>query len=118
MKKILVVDDQVGIRLLLKEVFKQEGYGVVLAMNGEEALKKMNKQIPDLIILDYQLPIMDGYTFVMKIKEMGLDIPTVIMSGLPDRAEEKAKEMQMVKKIIGKPFQLNDIRAIVRELLQ
>lgn len=67
-KTVLVVDDQIGIRLLLEEVIQQEGYNVELALNGKEALDKILDNKPDLIMLDYKLPIIDGPTLVKKLE--------------------------------------------------
>src|SRR5690625_527709 len=59
-KEILVVDDQPGIRLLLTDIFENDGYKVNTAETGQEALDKIYKNFFDLIILDYKLPILDG----------------------------------------------------------
>ena len=60
MKKILLVDDEESIQLLYHEEFVDDGYQVVGAMNGEEALKKFTADPPDLVILDIQMPGLDG----------------------------------------------------------
>ncbi|WP_054861231.1 response regulator [Gracilibacillus sp. JCM 18860] len=117
-KTVLVVDDQIGIRMLLEEVISHEGYRVEQAMNGQEALDKIKQDSPDLIMLDYKLPIIDGgEALVQLLEEDGFAIPTVVMSGLPERAEGKMKKYSSVRKTIGKPFQLNDIRILVNEII-
>ncbi|SES28234.1 two-component system, response regulator, stage 0 sporulation protein F [Gracilibacillus ureilyticus] len=116
-KTVLVVDDQIGIRLLLQEVITHEGYQVELAMNGQEALDKINSREPDLIMLDYKLPIIDGHALVKQLVEKGIETPVIVMSGLPDRAEEKMNHYPVVKSVIGKPFQLNDIRIMVKDII-
>ncbi|MDX8045031.1 response regulator [Gracilibacillus sp. S3-1-1] len=116
-KTVLVVDDQIGIRLLLEEVIQQEGYKVEVAVNGKEALDKVQNNQPDMMMLDYKLPIIDGPNLVKQLEEQNRMIPTIIMSGLPDKAEVEMKKFASVKKIIGKPFQLNDIRILVHDLL-
>ncbi|UOQ87096.1 response regulator [Gracilibacillus salinarum] len=116
-KTVLVVDDQIGIRLLLEEVIQQEGYQVELALNGKEALDKVTESKPDLMMLDYKLPIIDGSKLVKQLEEQGIMIPTIIMSGLPEKAKEDVENLQSVKETIGKPFQLNDIRELVNRML-
>ncbi|KAB8127166.1 response regulator [Gracilibacillus oryzae] len=116
-KTVLVVDDQIGIRLLLQEVISQEGYTVELAMNGQEALDKIKISLPDLIMLDYKLPIIDGHALVKLLVEDGVQVPIVVMSGLPDQAEEKMKQYPIVETVIGKPFQLNDIRLLLKSII-
>ncbi|QGH36363.1 response regulator [Gracilibacillus salitolerans] len=117
-KTVLVVDDQIGIRLLLEEVIQQEGYKVELALNGKEALDKITTNKPDLIMLDYKLPIIDGPTLVKELEKDNLIIPTIMMSGLPEKAEDDVQNLKSVKKTIGKPFQLNDIRQLVKNILE
>ncbi|MFC4402842.1 response regulator [Gracilibacillus xinjiangensis] len=116
-KTVLVVDDQIGIRLLLEEVITQEGYQVELAMNGQEALDKIDAAQPDLIMLDYKLPIIDGHALVKQLVEKEIEIPIIVMSGLPERAEEKMKHYAIVNAVIGKPFQLNEIRIMVKDII-
>ena len=59
-EKILVVDDQFGIRILLNEVLQKEGYDTYQAANGLQALEVLNDHVPDLVLLDMKIPGMDG----------------------------------------------------------
>ncbi|SHM62903.1 response regulator [Gracilibacillus kekensis] len=117
-KTVLVVDDQIGIRLLLEEVIHQEGYNVEVAINGKEALDSITAKQPDLILLDYKLPIIDGPNLLKKLEAQNIFVPTVVMSGLPDKANDEMKAYKSVIKTIGKPFQLNDIREMVNHILK
>src|SRR4030067_3550062 len=83
-KTILVVDDEEHIRLLYKEEFEEEGYNVVLAGSGEDALTKIGKGTPDLITLDIKMPGMDGITLARKIKDMKSDVPIIFISAYED----------------------------------
>ena len=80
MKTILVVDDEQNIRFLYKEELEEDGYQVSVAATGEEALKMLVKQIPDLIILDIKMPGMDGIEVMRKIKDEKGDIPIILCS--------------------------------------
>ncbi|MBT3924015.1 MAG: response regulator [Nitrospina sp.] len=80
MKSILVVDDEQNIRFLYKEELEDDGYKVSVAATGEEALKKLDKSIPDLIILDIKMPGMDGIEVMRKIKDEKGDIPIILCS--------------------------------------
>lgn len=111
------MDDQIGIRYLLEEVIQQEGYKTELAEDGKEAVNKIEKNSPDLLMLDYKLPVMNAYQVVQQLEEQQISIPTIIMSGLPDKAEEYMSAFDSVEQIIAKPFQLNDIRTIVNSYL-
>ena len=80
MKSILVVDDEQNIRFLYKEELEDNGYSVSVAATGEEALEKLNENIPDLIILDIKLPGIDGIETMRKIKDEKGDIPIILCS--------------------------------------
>jgi two-component system response regulator len=79
-KKILVVDDERNIRLLLDEELTDEGYDVVLAENGAVALKMVEEEKPDLVTLDISMPGEDGLTILRKIREIEYDLPVIICS--------------------------------------
>ncbi len=79
-KKILVVDDETNIRLLLKEELTDEGYEVITAENGEEALKMIKENKPDLFTLDIKMPGEDGLSILRKIREIDYDLPVIICS--------------------------------------
>ena len=67
-KRILVVEDQPDSRRIIRDMLASTEYEVIEAENGEEALAAIAKQRPDLILMDIQLPIMDGYTCTRRIK--------------------------------------------------
>ena len=83
-KTILVVDDEEHIRLLYKEEFEEDGYNVVLAGSGEDALTKIGKDTPDLITLDIKMPGMDGITLARKIQDLRNDVPIIFISAYED----------------------------------
>lgn len=78
--KILVVDDQFGIRMLLQEVLKIEGYETQLASNGLEALQLLTAFQPDLVFLDMKIPGMDGLEILKKMKEQTPDVKIIMMT--------------------------------------
>jgi two-component system response regulator (stage 0 sporulation protein F) len=77
-KKILVVDDEEGLRLLYKEVLKEEGYEVLTARNGREAIQQLEVEKPDLIILDIVMPVMDGMEALGRIVGKDRKIPIIL----------------------------------------
>jgi len=83
-KTILVVDDEEHIRLLYKEEFEEEGYTVLLAGSGEDALTLVENKLPDLITLDIKMPGIDGITLARKIKEIRSDMPVIFVSAYED----------------------------------
>jgi len=79
---ILVVDDEIGIRELLSEILRDEGYQVVLAENAEQARTSRNKSRPDMVLLDIWMPDTDGVTLLKEWASNGLlTMPVVVMSG-------------------------------------
>ncbi|GBE32259.1 sporulation initiation phosphotransferase F [bacterium BMS3Bbin05] len=79
-KKILVVDDEKNIRLLLDEELTDEGYEVIMADNGETALKMIEEEKPDIVTLDIKMPGEDGLNILRKIREIEYDLPVIICS--------------------------------------
>lgn len=78
MKKIMVVDDEENIRFLYKEELIDEGYEVILAGSGMEALELLNTKKPDLITLDIKMPGIDGIETLRRIKELDKNIPVIL----------------------------------------
>ncbi len=78
---ILIVDDEEGIRESLSGILEDEGYSIVTAESGEQALKIVQEQPPDLILLDVWLPEMDGLEALQEIKAIRKEIPVIMISG-------------------------------------
>lgn len=116
-QKILVVDDQPGIRLLLAEVFSQNGYDVYTAKTGSEALEKFRYLTIDLAILDYQLPIIDGLSVVKKLEAINDQVPLIFMSGLIERLTAEQQAYERIVKIVSKPFDVKELLTDVEMIL-
>ena len=80
METLLVVDDEAHQRMLYQEELSDEGYQIILARNGKEALEKVLEAAPDLIVLDIRMPVMDGLESLGKIIGKERDIPIIIHS--------------------------------------
>jgi two-component system nitrogen regulation response regulator NtrX len=78
---VLIIDDEEGIRESLSGIFEDEGYSVLAAGSGEEALKVLKEQSPDLIMLDVWLPGMDGIQTLREIRNIKPDLPVIMISG-------------------------------------
>jgi DNA-binding response OmpR family regulator len=87
-RKILVVEDEEGLRLLYEEELKAEGYEVLTAQNGKEAIQKLEEGKPDLIILDIVMPVMDGMEALGKIVGKERKIPVIINTSYPGYRED------------------------------
>jgi len=78
---ILVVDDEEGIRETLSAILEDEGYNVITATTGEDALNIFRREVPDLVFLDIWLPGIDGIETLKEIKNIGSDVPVIMISG-------------------------------------
>ena len=87
-KTILIVDDELNMRIALADVLVECGYKVIKAANGKEALNKVHKENPDLILLDTRLPGIDGDEVCRQIKKVeGLNTRIIIYTGYVDTAD-------------------------------
>ena len=85
-KTILIVDDELGILEVLEYILADAGYSVVSALNGQDALGRLRENVPDLIVLDYMMPVMDGAALLKILRSDGKfsSIPIVLSSALPE----------------------------------
>lgn len=115
--KILIVDDQFGIRILLNEVFHKEGYTTFQAANGLQALEIVEKHDPDIVLLDMKIPGMDGIEILKRMKVINPDIRVIIMTayGELDMIQE-AKGLGAITHF-AKPFDIDEIRTAVKNHL-
>ncbi|TVX96832.1 response regulator [Cohnella terricola] len=112
-KRLLIVDDQVGIRILLLEVFATEGYDTFQAANGRAALDIVKNHRPDLVLLDMKIPGMDGLEILKQIKEYDRGIKVIMMTAYG--------ELDMIKEATDlgalmhftKPFDIDEMRLAV-----
>ena len=113
--KILIVDDQYGIRILLNEVFQKEGYQTYQAANGFQAIDIVLNDRPDLVVLDMKIPGMDGIEILKRMKVIDPEIRVIIMTayGELDMIQE-AKDLGAITHF-AKPFDIDDIRAAVKK---
>nr|WP_309864969.1 response regulator [Desmospora profundinema] len=117
--KLLIVDDQYGIRVLLKEVFTREGLEVFQAANGKVALEIIHVEHPDLILLDMKMPGMDGLELLRHLKKEAVNPKVIMMTayGELDMVEEATKLGALAH--FTKPFDIEELRAeVLRQLLQ
>ncbi|WNR44327.1 response regulator [Paenibacillus roseipurpureus] len=112
-KKILVVDDQNGIRILLMEVFTNEGYDTYQASNGKLALEIVRNTAPDLILLDMKIPGMDGLDILKHVKEIDASIKVIMMTAYGEL--DMIKEATDLGAIMHftKPFDIDELRLAV-----
>jgi len=115
--KILVVDDQFGVRRLLFETFQEDKHEVVMAEDGAEALQLLIDFKPDLILMDMKMPRMNGMETLKQIRALDCQIGVIMMTAYGDSQNmEQAKDLGILF-YMAKPFDLFELRARVREIL-
>jgi len=117
-KKVLIVDDQNGIRVLLMEVFNSEGYRTFQASNGKMALEIVKNESPDLVLLDMKIPGMDGLEILKRIKEINRNIKVIMMTayGELDMIKEATELGALMH--FTKPFDIDEMRTVVNMQLR
>ena len=108
---VLVVDDDTSILDTVSSILSGEGYDVVSAATGEEALAAVARKHPLLILLDMRMPIMDGWAVARALREQGIKVPIVVMTAA-ESAKRWADEVG-AEGYLAKPFGLDELLATV-----
>jgi len=118
-RKVLVVDDDPVVRKSFDRVLTGKGYAVITAENGEEALAAIAKQRPDLILMDIQLPIMDGYEATRRIKaDASLrSIPIIAVTSYALSGEGQKARVAGCDDYVPKPFSPRQLLAKIKQYL-
>lgn len=119
-KKILVVDDDPNVGLLISAVLKKYNYSVATFSRGEEVLTYLRDNKPDLILLDLRMPGLDGYALCRSIREAPdtRDIPVIILSGVAE-VDARINTIELgADDFITKPFDVRELRARINRILK
>jgi PAS domain S-box-containing protein len=115
--KVLVVDDGEANRQLIKLVLTRSGVTVVEAENGQEALERAQADNFDLILMDMQMPVMDGYTAARRLRDRGLTIPIVALTGNAMKGDEEKCHEAGCSGFLSKPVSLDKLMELVVAVL-
>jgi len=117
-RTILIIEDDPGIQLSLKDELESEGYVVSTANDGEEGLRRFQEKEPDLVILDIMLPLLNGYEVCKRLRQGGSRTP-IIMLSVRDKEVDKVLGLELgADDYVTKPFSLREVVARVRALLR
>ena len=118
MARILVVDDEFGIAEVLQSALTDAGYDVTLAINGRQGLERVKEARPDLVILDFMMPVLDGPGMLRGMKNTPelSDIPAILMSSLPEPAVTQ-EASGLYAGFLRKPFHLRAVLELVNTIL-
>ena len=117
MSKILVIDDEQGIRNLLDTLLSRKGYEVVLASNGQKGLELFRRERPDVVVLDLKMPEMNGLTVLQQIRQLNPVQPVVILTGAATAEAEQQVRALGVTEFVEKEFSMHRLGDCLKRLL-
>ena len=116
-QRILIVDDQKGVRRLLEELFNREGWQVFTAADGKEAINKVEESLPDIILMDMKMPNMNGLESSKAILQNHPDMIILMMTAYGEVDVINGAMDAGVKKCINKPFDIIVLKDMVNQLV-
>jgi DNA-binding response OmpR family regulator len=119
-KKILVIDDEEKLCALVSTFLEKKGFAAVSAKNGKQGIKAARYRAPDLILLDINMPKMDGFAVLEKLKAdpKTMSIPVIMLTGRGDEDSKLKAAGLYSEHYITKPFDLEELDAKINQLLQ
>lgn len=118
MFNILVVEDDAGTRKLLCALLKSDGYNVLSAQDGAEALEVLDKNHVDLLVIDVMMPRMDGYTLTEQLRGGGSTLPMLMLSAKDGAADVRRGFVVGIDDYMKKPFDVEELLLRIRALLR
>lgn len=116
--KVLIVDDEAGVRELLKDALGLAGFEFQTAGDGMSALTLLRTFTPDIMIIDINMPLMDGFELVERLRKIGNDIPVLMLSARADRVDVTRGLTLGADDYVTKPFGLEELVLRVRAILR
>lgn len=115
--KILLVEDEESLASFIQTELQLEGYEVIWAQNGKEALELFQKERPTLILLDWMLPIYDGITVLRRIRKVS-DVPVIMLTARNQASDISSALDQGLDDYMTKPFEIEELFARIRVILR
>lgn len=119
-KRVLVVDDEIHIVQVVAIKLRNNGFEVLTAENGAQALEIACEQIPDLVITDYQMPLMTGVEFIENLREHpgASEIPVIMLTARGFAIDEEKKNALNISMCLSKPFSPREVLQSVQDVLK
>ena len=117
MAKLLVIDDEEGIRNLLDTLLRRKGYDVVLADGGRNGLELFRRERPDVVVLDLKMPEMDGMAVLQEIRNLNPGQPVIILTGARLPEVEDRLRASGVSEYVEKEFSLHHLGDALKRVL-
>jgi len=118
-RKVLVVDDEIHIVHVVAIKLRNNGYEVITAGNGAEAFELVCEEKPDIIVTDFQMPVMTGLELVKKLRqcEATKDIPVIMLTARGFAIEEEQKQDLQISEFVSKPFSPKELLRSIEDIL-
>ena len=118
MPTVLVVDDEFGVAEVLEAILTDEGYAVVLAANGRQALARVGDSQPDVVLVDYMMPALDGVGVLRALaaNPAHAGLPVILMSSLPEEAVKS--QVDGYAAFLHKPFRVATVLTTLQRVLR
>lgn len=118
MPKVLIVDDEPDILLVLRINFEAGGYQTALAADGETAMRRIDDEDPDVMVLDVMMPVMDGWRVLETMKNQGMLRPRVIVLSAGYRSPDMIRALELgAVEYLTKPFEPDAVLALVERVI-
>lgn len=115
-KTILIVEDDDDLSGIYKEILELHGFDIQIAINGLEGVEKFKEKKPSLVIMDADMPVLDGYKAFKQIREIDNNAQVIIVTGFADNEPRSIEAIkQGLLKIISKPIGVNELRDLVKK---
>jgi DNA-binding response OmpR family regulator len=118
--KVLIVEDEISLAKVLRDNFIKDGFDVLLAEDGKIGLDMALREMPEIILLDIAMPVMDGLEMLKLLKDdrVGKEIPVVILTNYGDMEKFKqAKELGVADYLVKADWSMRDITILVRQII-
>ena len=114
--RILIVEDDADLRRILTCQLESEGFATIRAENGADACKILQETIPDCILLDLMMPVMDGFTLLKRLRTANRTarIPVIVLTASQDDRHRRKSQQFLADAYLGKPYDLQDLTNEIR----
>lgn len=113
---IMIVEDDIGIRLITERYLNQVGYHIVTVENGEKALEKLNSINPDLILLDIEMPGIDGFTVCEEVRKIS-NVPIIFVTVRRDVSDREKCFQVGGNDFLTKPFNFETLESMIKQFI-
>jgi len=119
-RRVLVVDDDEGVRLMFSRALRLDGHSVLVAATAEEALRDVEQDRPDAILLDLKMPLINGVGFLFRLRQDPANdrIPVAVITGVPTLDDATVNDLRALNaQVWHKPLSIEDVQQVARALL-